>query len=249
MNLKIVAERQPNFKAPITILPLFNPPGVSAAASAVIAEGKSETVLPINAAPNARVGKWKTGVLASANTAKGPVPVSSQLAPLEVAPPFVTFAMERTAADQGKAAELFCKITHNTPFPGFAQVKLLGLPAKVVAPDLQITKDTKEAAFKLTIDKTSPPGKHNNIFCQVSVPLNGETVLHNVGGTQLRIDVPLPPKPNEPTKVAAAPPKPNAPPPKRLTVPGTATPGPGRTGKTNELQRHREHREKTHRGG
>jgi hypothetical protein len=121
-------------------------------------------------------------------------------------------------ADQGKTADLFCKITQNTPFPGSAQVKILGLPSKVTAPDVQITKDTKETAFKLTIDKTSPPGQHNNIFCQVFVPLNGETILHNVGGTQLRIDVPLPPKANEPTKVAvAAPPKPNAPPPKRLT--------------------------------
>ena len=218
MNLKIVAERRPGFKAPITILPLFMPPGVSSAASATIAGGKSDTILPINAAPNARVGHWKTVVLASADAGKGPVLVSSQLARLEVAPPFVAFAMERTAAEQGKMADLFCKITHTTPFPGAAKVKILGLPAKVVAPDVQITKDTKDTVFKLTIDKTSPPGQHNNIFCQVFVPLNGETILHNVGGTQLRIDVPLPPRPNEPAKVVvAAPPKPNAPPPKRLT--------------------------------
>lgn len=218
-NLKIVAERKAGFKAPITIYPLFNPPGVGSASAATIPENGTETLLPMNAAPNAAVGKWKTAVIATSDFGKGPVWVSSQLATIEIAPPFVAFAMERAAGEQGKQTDLFCKITHNTPLQGPAVVKLLGLPAKVTAPDLQITKDTKEIAFKVAIDKTSPAGQHNNIFCQVFVTHNGETVLHNVGGTQLRIDVPIPPKANEPPKpvVAAPTPAPTAASPKRLT--------------------------------
>jgi hypothetical protein len=91
----------------------------------------------------------------------------------------------------------------------------------VTAPELDITKDTKELAFKVTVDKTSPPGQHRNIFCQVVITRDGEPIVHNVGGTELRIDVPLPPK------VAAAPPptpkpmpqpmQPAKPPEKRLT--------------------------------
>jgi hypothetical protein len=218
MNLRIVAERKNGFKGPITIYPLFNPPGVGSAASAVIAEGQTETVLPMNAAPNAEARKWKTAVLATSDYGKGPVWVSSQLATFEVAPPFVTFAMERAAGEQGKTTDLFCKVTQNTPFSGSAKVVLVGLPPKVTAPEATITKDTKEISFKLTLDKTSPPGQHNNVFCQVYITHNGETVLHNVGGTQLRIDVPIPPKPNEPPKpMVTAPPKPNDPPMKRLT--------------------------------
>src|SRR5262249_53869918 len=38
MNLKIVATRKPGFTVPITILPLYNPPGVGSASSAVIPE-------------------------------------------------------------------------------------------------------------------------------------------------------------------------------------------------------------------
>jgi hypothetical protein len=176
-------------------------------------------VLPINAASNAQVRKWKTAVLAVSDAGKGPIWVSSQLATLDVAGPFVSFAMERAAGEQGKGTELFCKIAQNTPFQGQATVKLLGLPPKVAAPDMMISKDTKEVTFKLTIDKAAPAGQHNNIFCQVFVTHNGETVLHNVGGTQLRIDVPIPPKPNEPPKpvVQAPAPPPNQPPPKRLT--------------------------------
>src|SRR5204863_7829927 len=116
--------------------------------------------------------------------------------------------------------DLFCKIQQNTPFAGSAKVTLLGLPAKVTAPVLEITKDTKELALKVTLDKTSPPGQHNNVFCQVQIVQNGELVLHNVGGRQLRIDVPLPPKVAQappPPQPAAQPAQPAKPPEKRLT--------------------------------
>jgi hypothetical protein len=239
MNLKIVAERKNGFKAAITILPLWNPPGVGSASSATIPEGQTEALLPMNAAGNAQVRKWKTAVLGVSDHGKGPVWVSSQLATIEIAPPFVTFAMERAAGEQGKTTDLFCKVTQNTPFAGSARVVLVGLPPKVTAPEATITKDTKEFAFKLTLDPTSPPGQHNNLFCQVYISQNGETVLHNVGGTQLRIDVPIPPKPNEtPKPVVTAPPpmpKPTDPPVKRLT-------------RLEQLRKEQEEREKAQQG-
>src|SRR5437016_4010375 len=117
--------------------------------------------------------------------------LSRQLATLEIAPPFVTFVMERGAGEQGKTTDLFCKIQQNTPFQGAAKVRLVGVPAKVTVPEVEISKDSKDVAFKLTLDKASPPGQHNNLFCQVFIMHNGELVLHNVGGTQLRIDVPI----------------------------------------------------------
>jgi hypothetical protein len=200
---------------------LFNPPGVGSASAATIAEGQTETVIPMNAAGNAQARKWKIAVIGVSTVGNGPMWVSSQLANLEVAPPFVTFAMERAAAEQGKNTEIFCKVQHNTPFEGPAKVVLLGLPNKVTAPEMSITKDTKEFAFKLAIDKTSPAGQHRNLFCQLVVVQNGEAVVHNLGGTELRIDVPLPPKASEPPKpapaVAAKPAQPAPPAEKRLT--------------------------------
>jgi len=221
MNLKVVAERKPGFKAPITLQMLFNPPGVGSASTVAIPEGQNEALYPVNANGGAQVRKWKIAVLGVSTVGNGPVWVSSQLATLEIAEPFVAFSMERAAGEQGKTTDLFCKIQQSTPFAGSAKVKLVGLPPKVTAPDLEITKDTKELAFKLTLDKASPPGQHNNLFCQVSIVQNGETVLHNVGGTQLRIDVPLPPKANAPAPAAQAPAAKPAeaakPPEKRLT--------------------------------
>lgn len=222
MNLKIIAKRKPGYDEAITIVPIFNPPGVSSASSATIPAKQTETILPMNAAPGAQVRKWKTAVLGVANVAGGPVWVSSQLATIEVAPPFVAFQMERGAVEQGKNTDIFTKVQVLTPFVGPAKVTLVGLPPKVTTAQLDLTKDTKELAFKLAVDKTAPPGQHRNIFCQVVVTANGEPILHNVGGTELRIDVPLPPKPNAPPPppkvvVAPKPTDPPKPPEKRLT--------------------------------
>src|SRR5262249_52950795 len=110
MNLKVVAERKPGYKAAIAVYPLFNPPGVGSASGVTIPEGQNEVLLPINAASNAQVRKWKTAVIATAPVGNGPVWVSSQLATLEIAPPFVSFAMERAAGEQGKTTDLYCKL-------------------------------------------------------------------------------------------------------------------------------------------
>jgi hypothetical protein len=123
--------------------------------------------------------------------------------------------MERAAVEQGKETEIPCKITMTTPLPASAKVRLMGLPPKVLAPELDLAKDTKELIFKLQIDKAAPAGQHRNIFCQAIVPMNGEPVVHNVGITELRIDVPLPPK------VAVAAP---APMPKPMPMPVVAAP-------------------------
>jgi hypothetical protein len=141
---------------------------------------------------------------------------------VEVAPPLVTLSMERPAVEQGGNTQLFCKVTVPAPFAEKAKVRLIGLPSKVTTQELEITKDTKEFAFPITADKTSPVGQHN-VFAQVIIDRGGELILGNTGGTQLRIDVPLPPKvavtPPVPPKVDPKQPNPPTPPvpEKRLT--------------------------------
>jgi len=221
MNLKVVAERKSGFTGPITVYPLWNPPGTSAASAVTIPEKQNEVLLPMNAAGNAPPRKWKTAVLASATVGNGPVWVSSQLATIEVAAPFVAFNMERTASEQGKDTELFCKVQHLAAFTGAAKVTLYGLPPNVTTTQMEITKDTKEFAFKLNVPKTAPAGMHRNLFCQVVLTHNGEAVTANTGYSELRIDVPIPPKTGTPVAAKPATPQPmatpNKPPEKRLT--------------------------------
>jgi hypothetical protein len=142
------------------------------------------------------------------------------MAKLTVAERFVTFAFQPTTVEQGKETDLVVKVTKNVDFPGEAQVTLVGLPNKVTSEPKKITKDTTDLVFHIKTDKASPAGNHTSLFCQLVVTHNGEPILHNLGGSTLRIDVPLPPKPNAPApapvQVAAAP-KPAAAPAKPLS--------------------------------
>jgi hypothetical protein len=193
-NLRVVAKRAAGFKGPITVFPLWTPPGLGIQGSAVIPENATECVLPMNAAPGAAVRKWKTVVHAVADAGKGPVWTSSQLFTIDVAAPPVTLAMERPAVEQGQTTQLFCKVAVATPFEGKAKVTVYGLPAKVTTQVLELTKDTKELAFPIVAAKDSPAGKHGGIFAQIVIDKGGELITSNTGGTELRIDVPLPPK-------------------------------------------------------
>jgi hypothetical protein len=222
MSLKVVAERKEGFKAPIGVQLIFNPPGVGSAGGVAIPEGQNEALIPVNANGGAAVRAWKIAVTGVADAGKGPVWVSSQLATLRIAPPYIALQMEKASVEQGKTTDLFAKVTVQTPFEGGAKVELVGLPPKTTAPAVEVTKETKEIAFKVTADAASPAGQHRNLFCQAVIVENGEPILHAVGGTELRIDVPLPPKPDAPPPPPAAvteakPPEPAAPAPKRLT--------------------------------
>jgi len=221
MNLKIVAERAPGFKAAITVVPLYNPPGVGSASSVVIPEGQNEAYLAMNANGGAPVRKWKYVVMANAAVPSGPVWVSSQLATIEIAAPYMSLTLERGAVEQGKDTQMFVKIANTKPFAGTAKLRLIGLQAKTTTTELDINKDTKEIAFPIKVEPTAPPGIQRNLFCQIVVVENGEQVLHNLGASELRIDVPLPPKKDAPAPVVAKTPMPTPPPtaapPKRLT--------------------------------
>lgn len=223
MQVKIVAERAPNFKAAITVVPLYNPPGVGSSSSVVIPEGQNEALFTLNANGGAPARKWKYVVMGNAATPTGPVWVSSQLATIEISPAYMGVVIERGAVEQGKDTQMFVKFTNSKPFAGNAKVNLIGLPTKVTTTTLEFNKDTKEIAFPIKVEPTAPAGIHRNIFCQIIVMENGEPVLHNLGGSELRIDVPLPPKKDapvvakQPTPMPMPMPNPMAPPMKRLS--------------------------------
>jgi hypothetical protein len=240
-NLRVVAKRAEGFKGAITVFPLWTPPGLGIQGSAVIPEGQTECLLPMNAAPNAAPRKWKTVVHAVADAGKGPVWTSSQLFTLEVTAPIVSLTMERPAVEQGGQTQLFCKVAVTAPFEGKAKVALIGLPPKATTQVMEITKDTKEFAFPIAADKTSPTGQHN-LFAQVVIERGGEFITGNTGGTQLRIDVPLPPKvATTPTPTTT--PTPPPPPPKNPMTPEK------RLTRLEQLRKEAEEREKAAAGG
>lgn len=194
MNLKVVVERKEGFKGPINVVPVYSPPGVGTIASITIPENQNEGLFTINANAGARVKNWKTALLANATTPSGLVWTSSQMFNLEIAAPFITASIERSAIEQGKSSEILCKINQATPFEGKAKLELVGLPLKVTAAPVEIDSNTKEILVKVEIDKTSPIGQHKNIICSAVITKNGEPIAHTLGKTDIRIDAPAAPK-------------------------------------------------------
>jgi Bacterial pre-peptidase C-terminal domain len=196
MNMKVLVHRDAGFDAPIYVQFPFTPPGVGAAGAINIEKGQNEGLYPLNANGDAMLGKWPVMAIGAAEI-NGQAWVSSQLAELEIAEPFVTFTVNRASCDQGQPAQVPCTITHNAPFEGKAQAQLLGLPPGVAAAPVEFTKDTAELVFQVTTAKETPVGSHKTLFCQVNITQNGELVVGTVGTTELQV--------NAPPVVAAAP--------------------------------------------
>jgi hypothetical protein len=212
MELKVVAKRKEGFTAPIAVRMLYNPPGVGSAGSTQIPEGKDEATIALNANNQAEMKTWKIAVMGEATVGNGPVLVSSQLADLEIADSYFTFAFSPAAAEQGQETDVVIKIAKTKDFEGPAKVELLGLPNEVTVEPIEITKETEEASFKVKTAAKSPVGRHKTLLCRAVVMLNGEPITHTLGGGELRIDAPLPAKaaatPAQPAPGAAAAPKP-----------------------------------------
>jgi Bacterial pre-peptidase C-terminal domain len=203
INLKVVAQRAPDFKAPINLKLLANPNGTSSSASVVISEGQSETVIPLTAGATAALGTWKVVALATAAHAGGTVECSSQFCDVTIADQFYNFTFERPAVELGKETELSIKMEKKADFEGEATAQLLGLPAGATSNEIKFTKDSTELVFPIKVDAAvAKAGKHSGIVCQTVFMVNGEPVTHTLGKTDLRIDQPLPPKPNAPPVVA-----------------------------------------------
>lgn len=219
MNMKVVARRKEGFTAPIAISFPWLPPGVGASGSISIPEGQNEAVIPMNANGGAELKTWKVVVNGYSNIPTGPVMVSSQLANLTIAQPYVNLTFQNATVEQGKETDLLVQVQKATDFEGEAQVTLLGLPNKATTEVKAITKDSTEVVYHIKTDPATPEGNHANLFCQVVITQNGEPIVHNLGTAALRVDKPLPPKPDapKPMPVAEATPKPAEAPPKPLS--------------------------------
>jgi hypothetical protein len=123
------------------------------------------------------------------------------LANLEIAAPFLAFEFVPAALEKGQGTDVVIKVTKQTDFEGTAQIELLGLPNEVTSEPKEITKDSTELIFPVKTTANSPVGKHKTVICRATIAANGEPIVHTLGTGELRIDEPLPPKP----ETAAAP--------------------------------------------
>jgi hypothetical protein len=201
MRLEIAAIRERGFDEPIEVHIVWNPPGVSSQPEATIPKGATNVFYQLNAGGGAEARSWKIAALGHASVAGGQLYVSTQLADLEVAPPFLTGKIETLWVNPGNPGKLTVNLQHAKPFEGTATIRLCGLPEKVTAAEKTVTKEDQEVVFDVEVDPKCSTGPYRNLFCAVDVPQNGRVIPHTIAaGGILRV---VPPKKAE-ASVAAA---------------------------------------------
>ncbi len=194
MRLEIIAERASGFDEPIQVQTVWNPPGVSSESEITLPKGATNGFYQLNANPGAETRTWKVAVLGHATVQGGAVYVSSQLADLQVAEPFLTGHIETLWLNPGKKGSLTVSLKQTKAFEGKATIRLCGLPEHVTASEREITKDDQDVVFELAADENCRPGSYKNLFCSVEVPDHGQLVPHNIGqGGILRVVMPKKP--------------------------------------------------------
>jgi hypothetical protein len=193
-ELKVTAEKRDGFDGRIAVRMLYDPPGLSSHQGIGIEPGQTEAVIPLTTNGDAWARDWKIILIAEADI-NGPVRTATEFATLKIAAPYVALAYPTAATEPGKSIEYPVAVTVNTPFEGAAKVELVGLPPGVTTTPQEITKDSKEVKFSLTVAADARVGHHKQLTCQVTVIENGEPVVHLIGGGELRVDAPLPATP------------------------------------------------------
>ena len=204
MDLKVIANRHEGFTAPIALVLPWLPPGVGASGSVSIPEGQSEATIPMNA-NGAEQRAWKLVVNGTSTGPTGPLMVSSQLFPLEIAGPYLGLEFTNATVEKGKETDLAVKVVKGKDFPGEATVNLIGLPNQATTDPKSITAESEDLVFHIKTTAETPAGNHASLFCQVVITQDGEPIVHNIGTAALRVDEPLPPKADAPEVVAEAP--------------------------------------------
>jgi len=195
MRLEINVTRAPGFDEPIEVQMMWNPPGVTSQSEATIPKGETNVFYQLNAGGGAEMRTWKIAVLAHATVEGGAVYVSSQLANLEVAAPFLSGKIETARVNPGKPGKITVNLRQAKPFEGKAAIRLCGLPEKITSPEREITREDQEVVFDLDVDPKCPAGSHKNLFCVVDVKQDGQLIQHTIAnGGILRV---APPKKGE----------------------------------------------------
>lgn len=201
LDVKVVAERR-GYDGPINVRMMWNPPGVGSLPDITIGKGSNSAIYQLNAKAEVEARKWKIAMLAASGSFErnngndrgsgSAVYVSSQLATLETAEPFVVGSVAPLIVSPGQEAKLVCKLDQKKAFEGKARVHVLGLPEQIVASEAFITSADKEVTIKLTVDAKMPLGSIRNFLCAADVKQNGQIIPHNLAaGAVIRV---VPPK-------------------------------------------------------
>jgi hypothetical protein len=195
LSLKVKVVRDPAFKEPIDIQTDWLPSGVSKEAAVTVPPDKSEATFKIRADNKAAAGVYKIAMNATTKggdsySGVGRIRVSSEFVDLKLCEPYLGVDLRRAAVQRGQRGEIIGALKHNQPFEGKATAELKRLPrgVKMIGPPPEITSNDKEVIFQIEAEPDALVGLYKDIFCEVTVKENGQSVRQQTGSGVLRID-------------------------------------------------------------
>lgn len=195
LSLKFKVKRESGFNQPLQIQSDWLPNGVTGDSEMTLAEGASEGTFVLHAENKAAAGAFRISLTAGlrakdSNYGVSSSRVSSNNVDLKVAEPYLTMVIKRAAIERGQKGQILCDIKLNKEFPGKATLTLKRLPPgiKVLEPIPQITSQDKQVTFQIEATPEALVGQYKEIFCEVVVTENGQSIRQTTGSGILRID-------------------------------------------------------------
>jgi len=204
MDLAVKIQRAEGYTGRIRLEMPFKPPGIGMSAVEV-KEGESAATVPISCTAEAPTKQWSvalTATLLPEAEKKGAKPggrratrgilVASRLVPLSIVEPLVEMTAEKAVVEQGHETRIVFKASRPPSFTGTAKARLMGLPAKVESTVVDLPAGAESLEFQIRVAADAAPGKHDQVFCRIEVPVGDAWMVHQTPATSLRIDKPLP---------------------------------------------------------
>lgn len=195
LALEIHVHRTSDFKGPIEVQTDWLPNGVTRESGVTIPAGTDTGKLTFQASSKAPPGSYKVAIAASTldgdrESGTGCVRVSSAFVDLRISEPYLSVTIPRASVERGQRGKIVCELKQNKAFPGEAVCALKRLPhgVTVVEPLPKITAQDKTVTFQIDAAPEALVGLYKEIFCEVTLIENGQSIRQQSGSGVLRVD-------------------------------------------------------------
>ncbi len=195
LALAVRVDRREGFDGAVDVGADWLPAGVAGEASVTISPGQAEGRFAVHADPRAVPGRYRIALNATttgglAYSGVGRVRASSAFVDLEVAAPYLTANLGRSAVERGRRAEVACDLDIRRPLPDRVEATLAGLPrgVKVVGPSPRIRAGDRRVVIPIEADADALVGRYPGVLCEILVEDRGQVIRQQAGTGVLRVD-------------------------------------------------------------
>jgi hypothetical protein len=191
LALAVDVSRDDGFTGRVRVRALWTAPGLGCGQTN-FDEKTTAGSLPLDANGGAAIGTFPLVLLASTRLRNAPLTVALPFVPVQIVEPMIVGEIGSARTEQGKPVALPVTLRVVSKPATAYRAALVALPRGVTASEIELAADATAATFQLTVATDAACGRHRSVQVELRVPGAGGTLVHRIGGGELRIDAPLP---------------------------------------------------------